>query len=121
MHTRNGALATIALLLVDALALSAGPNSSEPAISSVAEPTSAIRPADQQAPSRRGIRFHGGTGRELGVVGWALERYRVADLDLPPVGISFHEDPSGCRDNSGFYARGQLDLCLQGQTRAYAR
>jgi hypothetical protein len=52
---------------------------------------------------------------------WALARYSDAGLELPGVEIDFHRDPSGCRGNSGFYLDLHLDVCVAGQSDAYAR
>lgn len=61
------------------------------------------------------------TPREHAITEWALERYRMAGLELPAVEIEFHPDPSGCRNNAGFYRASHLDLCVADAADAYAR
>jgi hypothetical protein len=72
-------------------------------------------------PMNEGVRLVGGTSTEQGMVRWALERYQAAGLELPPVEVHFHPDPTGCGDNSGFYRGGRLDVCITGQAEPYAR
>jgi hypothetical protein len=72
-------------------------------------------------PAGEGVRLVGGTPQERLLADWALERYRAAGLELPPVEIHFHRDPARCRGNSGFYGSGRLDVCSVDNTVAYSR
>jgi hypothetical protein len=78
--------------------------------------TLGMRPSETPGPS-----VAADTPRERELATWVLARYRSAGLELPAVEIEFHPDPSGCRDNSGFYRANHLDVCIADQADAYAR
>lgn len=78
--------------------------------------TLGMRSGETQGPS-----VAAATPRERGLATWVLARYRTAGLELPGVEIEFHPDPSGCRDNSGFYRQNHLDVCIADEADAYAR
>jgi hypothetical protein len=45
---------------------------------------------------------------------WALERFDRAGLVLPPLRITFHDEPAGCGGHFGLYRSGaaaQVDIC----------
>jgi hypothetical protein len=66
------------------------------------------------------IRLGAATPEQRAIVEWAIERYERAGLELPPLDVVFHDDPAGCRGNSGFYSPGRLDVCST-DDRDYAR
>jgi hypothetical protein len=72
-------------------------------------------------PTQEGARLIGATPNERLLADWALERYRRAGLELPPVEIVFHRDPAACLDNSGLYRSGRLDVCAVDGMVAYSR
>lgn len=76
---------------------------------------------EMQATGTARITITGGTHRELAIATWVLTRYRDAGLELPEVEIQFHPDPSGCRNNSGYYLKLHLDVCVGDQAETYAR
>ena len=49
---------------------------------------------------------------------WALERFEIAGLELPPVIIIFHTDREGCRGGAGYYSHGArtVDMCERGES-----
>jgi hypothetical protein len=81
----------------------------------------ASAPALRASRPSEGVQLVGGTPQERLLADWALERFRAAGLELPPVEIHFHDDPAGCQDNSGLYRSGRLDVCSVDNTVAYSR
>ena len=57
-------------------------------------------PMEASGRPPEGARLIGGTQQEHQRVDWALERYRAAGLELPPVEIHFHRDPTGWSSGS---------------------
>lgn len=72
------------------------------------------------AASPRPVAFHDATPSQRALVEWAVHRYDLAGLELPPVDVTFHPDPAGCGGNSGTYAAGHLDVCVT-EPSEYAR
>jgi hypothetical protein len=53
----------------------------------------------------------GGTPEQVEMARWAVGRFEVAGLALPPVEIRFHDDMDGCGGHLGFYRGGGVDVC----------
>ncbi len=47
------------------------------------------------------------------MIRWAVERYAMAGLELPPTDLSFHPDMSGCGGLIGYTEVGRVELCAR--------
>jgi hypothetical protein len=68
------------------------------------------RPVSAMAEHEFGFRSRS----DAALAEWALARFDRADLVLPPLVISFHDDRRGCGGNFGLYRSGapaQVDIC----------
>jgi hypothetical protein len=74
-----------------------------------------LGPAQMRATVIGPIAVRDATAEQLQLTHWAVQRYEAAGLKLPYVELTFHADPSGCGDNSGFFSgSGRLDMCVPG-------
>lgn len=76
---------------------------------------SSIVPAEDQRPDgvELGARVtvREGNAAQIAVARWAASRFEAAGLELPPLAIRFHADPTGCGDHLGLYRAGVVDVC----------
>ena len=50
----------------------------------------------------------------------AVDHFRAAGLELPPLQIAFHEDASGCQGRPGYYQEGTVDVCTGATVNRYS-
>jgi hypothetical protein len=58
-----------------------------------------------------GVVVHGATQAQIDLVWWAVGRYELADLQLPPLVIWFHPDTRPCGRLLGLYVGGHVEMC----------
>jgi hypothetical protein len=76
------------------------------------------------APETATIAVRGADAAETEMIGWALERFEQAGLELPATVITFHDDHAGCGGSSGLYRPGdpaEVHLCIPAERPAKAR
>jgi hypothetical protein len=69
------------------------------------------------------MRVRGATPVEAEMIRWALQRFEVAGLELPPLAVSFHDDKAQCRGFVGYYSESDqsLDICTRAETSSRRR
>jgi hypothetical protein len=60
---------------------------------------------------RPGIVVRGGSPDQVAMVRWAVGRYELAGLRLPPLVIWFHADARPCGGLMGLYGGGHVEMC----------
>jgi hypothetical protein len=59
------------------------------------------------------VRLHQPNPERRELIEWAVNRYREAGLEVPPVDVYFHSESTGCRGNLGYTAGERIDLCVR--------
>jgi hypothetical protein len=89
-----------------AIAMSVGAIASLPDAAAMTQPGEPIPDAPQ-------VVVVGAPPAGMELAAWAVGRFEVAGLELPPTEVHFHEDIEGCRGFLGYTQGGRVDLCVR--------
>jgi hypothetical protein len=57
------------------------------------------------------VGIEGGTQAQRSAARWAMDRFALAGLAVPALGIRLHPNRDGCRGDLGYYQSGVVDVC----------